>query len=201
LATGNGDTGIAMELPSSTTPIFNLQSNFRGTTNTSYAGACFRIDMRNTPLYQWFYRAPGSGTENMIASMNSVGNYTITGYGNGTAWQTQASAGGYNTQIQNGVQFTLTGSTGYTATGLTVEAGHSYLIYISTVGNPFGANNQWHVYSLVFWYASNVQGYTVANLSQNNINVIIEANSGNVLYQTPGGSGAYTAFVSASRVS
>jgi hypothetical protein len=74
LATGNGgDTGIAMELASSTTPIMNLQSNFRGTTNTAQLGACFRIDTRNSPLYQWFYRPAGSGTENIIMNLNSGG--------------------------------------------------------------------------------------------------------------------------------
>ena len=75
LATGNGgDTGIAMELASGTTPIMNLQSNFRGTTNTAHLGACFRIDTRNSPLYQWFYRPAGSGTENIIMNLNSSGN-------------------------------------------------------------------------------------------------------------------------------
>jgi hypothetical protein len=73
LATGNGDTGLAMELASGTTPIMNLQSNFRGTTNTGYLGACFRIDTRNLPLYQWFYRPAGSGTENLIMNLNSSG--------------------------------------------------------------------------------------------------------------------------------
>ena len=179
-----------------------MQSNFRGTTNTSYAGACFRIDMRNSPLYQWFYRGAGSGVENMIMSLNSSGNLYVQSYAtSGSGWLTGASAGGYNTGVQAGVQFTLYGSTGYTATGLYVEAGHSYIIYISTVGNSFGSNNQWFTYSLVFWYASGVQGFTVANFSQNNINVIIQASTGSVMYQTPGGSGAYTAFASAQRVS
>jgi hypothetical protein len=73
MATGNGDTGIAMELASSTTPLLNLQSNFRGTYNTAYLGACFRIDTRNAPLYQWLYRPPSSGTENMIMNLNSAG--------------------------------------------------------------------------------------------------------------------------------
>ena len=203
MATGNGGhTGLAMELPSGTTPLLNLQSNFRGTTNTSYAGACFRIDMRNSPLYQWFYRAPGSGTENMIMSLNSSGNLYVQSMAtNGSGWLTSASGAGYNTGIQTGVQFTLSGSTGYTDTGLYLEAGHSYTIYCSTVGNPFGGNNQWHVYCLVFWYASGVQGYTVANFSQNNINIIIQAGTGSVMYQTPGGGGSYQAFVSAQRMS
>jgi hypothetical protein len=201
LATGNGDTGIAMELPSSTAPLLNLQSNFRGTVNTAYNGACFRIDMRNSPLYQWFYRDAGSGFENLIMSLSFNGSLYVQSNATATRWLTPVSAGGHNTGIERGIEFTLTGSTGYTNTGLFLEPGHSYIIYCSTVGNPFGNNNQWHVYCLVFFYAGNVQGFTVANFSQNNINIIIQANTWSVMYQTPGGSGSYTAYVSAQRVS
>jgi hypothetical protein len=202
MTTSNGTTGLQTELASSTTPLLNIQSNFRGTTTTSYLGACFRIDTRNSPLYQWFYRAASSTTENMIMSLNSNGNLYVQSLASSdSGWLTGTSSGGYNTGIQTGIQFTLSGSTSNTATGLYLTAGHSYIIYCSTVGNSFGSNNQWYVYCLVFWYASGTQGYTVANFGQNNINITVQATTGSVLYQTPGGSGSYTAFVSAQRMS
>lgn len=75
---------IFTELPGTFNPLMDLSVNFRETNiNTTYLGACTRIDARNNavgPLFQWLYRpagAPANTGESLLMFLNSSGQLAI----------------------------------------------------------------------------------------------------------------------------
>ncbi|MHB8209564.1 hypothetical protein [Mucilaginibacter sp.] len=98
---------LITELPGTYTPLINFGMNFRETNiNTTYLGASFRIDARNStfaPLFQWLYRQAGqsgSGNESLLMTLSSSGEL------------------GVNTNDTQGYQFAVNGSA--IATSMTV---------------------------------------------------------------------------------
>lgn len=73
-------TSIANEV-GGTTPVINLSMNFReANKNTTYMGGSLRMDGRSTSqFWQFNYRAAGSTSENLVASLSSAG-VLSTGY-------------------------------------------------------------------------------------------------------------------------
>ena len=73
-------TSIANEVGGST-PVVNLSMNFRETNkNTANFGGAFRMDGRSTSQYwQFLYRAAGSTSENVVASVSSTGALAASG--------------------------------------------------------------------------------------------------------------------------
>ncbi|MFQ6601756.1 hypothetical protein [Flavobacterium sp. C3NV] len=70
--------GIITEV-GGTTPLMNMSLNFREPNkNLNYIGAGFRIDSRdNLPLFQWLKREPNTETEQVLMSINRIGNVGI----------------------------------------------------------------------------------------------------------------------------
>ena len=123
--------GLSQEL-GTTTPLLHLDVNFRHPNkNTTYLGAAFRIDSRNNsgaPLFQWIYRPANSTTENIITTLDYLGNAIFSGnltaaglkittgaatgyvltsdaYGNAT-WQTPGNSGSSQwSTVTGGIQY------------------------------------------------------------------------------------------------
>jgi hypothetical protein len=85
--------GIVQESGGST-PLLHLDLNFRHPNkNNAYIGAAFRIDSRDNPLFQWFYRPANSSTERAVMTLDNVGNSIFSGNITATGLKVTTSAG------------------------------------------------------------------------------------------------------------
>ena len=128
-----------------TTPLLNMEVNMRHTsTNTTYAGGMFRIDLRYPTgidpkggLFNWLTRNAGTPTETLVASMDSTGNLKLftgnishAGYG---CFNFNSTTGSVNAGATSWLMWTVA-SVNYQTSKVYLNTSNLAVIYIVDPG-------------------------------------------------------------------